>query len=173
MIIEGRARKSPASAQAAERLNHALRLEYSAVTYLPRLDSTVHEVFIRYCISVLTTDSTAHAVRLATIIRELGSTPCWTVWTPPESGSLIRLFEIQLARERICHNLYNKAAQLLAGSPLADRCDAMAQDEDRHIDMLERALTVLMEKEGLKPAPAQAPHEHAAGVVIVNTASTS
>jgi hypothetical protein len=172
-IIEGPGHKDPASAQAAELLNHALRLEYSGVTHLPRLDGTVQDVYIRYCISVLTSDSTGHAVRLASTIRELGSIPCWTIWSPPDSGNLIRLFEIQLARERICHNLYDKAAKLLAGSPLAERCNALAQDEDRHIEMVERVLKALMEKEGLKPAPVQIPRERATGVVIVNTASTS
>lgn len=170
-IIEGTGRKNTAYNQAADLLNHALRLEYAGVTHLPRLDSAVQDVFIRYAISVLSTDSTDHAVRLACTIRELGGTPDWTIWTPPDSGSIIRLFEIQLARERICHNLYDKAARLLTGNPLAERCEQLALDEDRHIEIIDRVLGILMEQEGLRQSAPHPVHEHAASIIITDTAN--
>jgi hypothetical protein len=164
---------SPNRPLSGDLLNHALRLEYAGVTHLPRLDGAVQQIFARYVISVLSTDSSSHAVKVASTIRELGGAPDWTVWSPPDNATLIRLFEIQLARERICHNLYGKTSALLAGSPLADRCEQLARDEDRHIGMIERVLSAFVEKEGLKQPAFHPVREHAAEVVIVNTASTS
>jgi hypothetical protein len=154
-------------------LNHALRLEYAGVNHLPRLDGAVREIYALYVISTLSTDSTNHAVKVTSTIRELGGISNWTVRSPPDDGTLVSLFEIQLACERICHNLYDKTSALLAGSPLADRCEQLALDENRHIGMIERVLAALTEKEGLKQPAFHAAYEHAAEMVIINTASSS
>ena len=120
---------------------------------------------------MLSSDSTSHAVSLAAIIRAIGGVPCWTVWNPPDNGTLIPLFEIQLARERICRNLYAKAAQLLEGSPLASWCAALEQDENRHIELVERIITSLMEKAGLKPEAPDSQFNIDAGVLFIEPAS--
>ena len=56
---------------------------------------------------------------------------------------------------------------------LAERCEQLALDEDRHIEMIERVLANLMEKEGLRQPAPHPVHEHASSTVIINTASTS
>ena len=134
------------STQAVELLNHALRIEYAGITHLPVLHSVVQEVHIRQCISLLIDESTMHAVSLAATIRALGGSPVWKVWTPSDRGSLERLFEIQLAREKICLNLYKKAAQLLNGSRLADKCAYLAEDKNRHIEIVEHILAALADR---------------------------
>jgi hypothetical protein len=155
--IEEQGLKNSAAAQAVELFNHALRLEYPGIMHLPRLDDAVQDVHIHYCISLLINDSIAHAIRLAAFIRELGGVPAWTVWTPPDSGNLARVFEVQLTRERICRLLYEKAAQILSGIPLAKSCTALAQDENRHIDRVGHVLRVLSEGTGPEPLYAGMP----------------
>ncbi len=166
IAIERPSRKEATAARATELLNHALRLEYAGAVHLPGLRETVQDTYFRYCLSELIRDATGHAMSLAAIIRELGGTPAWTVWIPAYSGRPVRLCEVQLARERICRSLYDKAALLLARGPLADRCVALAEDEDRHIKLVERAFLALAKEDELAPALPRPPQKTPPGVPV-------
>jgi len=151
-------------ARAAVLLNHALRLEYAAVVHLEQLAVTVQDAHSRHCLFILSTESIDHAVKTAAIIRELGGTPDWRMWTPPDCGTLARLFRVQLGREILCRGIYIKAAALAAGGAHGASCAALAEDEGRHIKLVEDALLALSKKE-------QDPQlEPAAGIAVSSAA---
>ena len=156
-MADGEVLSRQSQAQAAVLLNHALRLEYAAVVHLERLAGTVQDAHSRYCLFLLSAESIDHAVKTASVIRELGGTPDWRMWTPPDAGTLSRLFRAQLAREIICRGIYGKAARLMPGGVLARSCAALAEDEGRHIEMVEKALSALSLTE-----PPDCPPEHGA-----------
>ena len=169
-VIEGKERGNTVNSQAIELLNDALRLEYAGIIHLTLLNGSVQEIYTKYAISALCTDSTNHAVKLAATIRELGGIPDWTLWDPPDNGTIIHMFEVQLAHERICLYLYDKTAQLLARNHLAEQCLNFAMDEDRHIEIMEHVLFILGKQEGLHQ---QVPHPVQEGAVFFNTGSST
>ena len=132
--------------EAYELLKQVLRLEYTGITYLPHLSSAAQHSDIGFCLTILCNNSIEHAVILASVIRELGGTPDWTVTVPAENDTLIRLFEIQLARERLCYQLYERSARLLEGSHLSTQLITMACDELHHIELIEFVLNLLAEQ---------------------------
>lgn len=121
-------------------LNHALRLEYAAVIHLERLAVAVQDALLRRRLSTLSAESIGHAARTAAAIRELGGAPLWTMWMPSDGGTMFQLMEAQLSRESLCRGLYHQAARLLGGSPLAERCARLAEDEDQHMALVAQLL---------------------------------
>jgi bacterioferritin (cytochrome b1) len=129
--------------RASALLNHALRLEYAAIIHLERLALALQSDDLRRRLSLLSADSISQATKTAAVIRELGGSPVWQLWTPHDSSGVRRMLEAQLDREMICGNLYTRAAELLKGHPLEERCAALVSENARHAEMVEQALSQL------------------------------
>jgi hypothetical protein len=154
-VIEASGIKKASALEASELLNQLLRLEYTGITYLPHLSTAAQHADIGFCLTILCNNAIEHAVALASAIRELGGTPDWTVTVPAENDTLMRLFEVQLTRERLCYNLYERTARLLEGSHLASRLITMACEELHHIELIEFVVSILRGEEFTKINPSE------------------
>ena len=126
-----------------DRLNQALRLEYTLIIHYPYLNNFVKDGEIKELIGELGATSIHHADVVASIISKLGGTPNWSFEPLPGMVDIEQLFQKQLAKERMALQLHKGSAEMMAPGPDRDALQALAKEEEYHVQIAERILSIL------------------------------
>jgi bacterioferritin len=126
-----------------DRLNQALRLEYTLIIHYPYISNFIKDEEVKKLIGELGSASVHHADVVATIISKLGGKPDWSFEPPPTSVDLKQLFLTQLVKERMALQLHKGSAEMMAASPNRDALHALAKEEEDHIQIVEQILSIL------------------------------
>jgi len=129
------------SPKALNLLNQALQLEYSLIFYYPRLASAIEDKEARNLVLKLGSDSIKHADVVASAIQELGGVPLWSFEPFPEGIDLIKIFQVQLEKEKLALQLHLKNAGLAPAGSLRNRFENMAKEEESHIQIVKNILS--------------------------------
>ncbi len=115
---------------AIEILNRALTLEYSIVIHFPRISAVFKDRDIRDKALYLSTASVKHANEVASAIEKLGGKPEWS-FEPFPDDDLVKLFETQIEKEHLAHELHLECVRLLPEG-LKPKFREMAREEEWH-----------------------------------------
>jgi bacterioferritin (cytochrome b1) len=126
-----------------KRLNQALRLEYSLIIHYPYIVNLVGNEEVKKLATGLGAASIHHADVVATLISKLGGEPEWSFEPFPEGTDTVKIFRIQLAKERLALELHKGSAEMLPISSYSKVLNALAEEEEQHIQVVERILSTL------------------------------
>jgi bacterioferritin (cytochrome b1) len=126
-----------------KRLNQALRLEYSLIIHYPYIVNLVGNEEVKKLATGLGAASIHHADVVATLISKLGGEPEWSFEPFPEGTDTVKIFRIQLAKERLALQLHKGSAEMLPISLYSKVLNALAEEEEQHIQVVERILSTL------------------------------
>jgi bacterioferritin (cytochrome b1) len=129
--------------QLLKRLNQALRLEYSLIIHYPYIVNLVGNEEVKKLATGLGAASIHHADVVATLISKLGGEPEWSFEPFPEGTDTVKIFRIQLAKERLALQLHKGSAEMLPISLYSKVLNALAEEEEQHIQVVERILSTL------------------------------
>ena len=129
-------------------LNRVLKLEYTIVIHLPRISAAFRDREVRDKVLHLSTASVKHADAVATAVEQLGGQAEWDFEPFPDDGDLVKMFELQVAKEQEAHRLHLECARLAAGPVLKEHFRQMAKDEDWHTAVAQDILNYLKARTG-------------------------
>ena len=129
-------------------LNQGLQLEYSLIVHYPRLASAIKDEETRKLALKLGSDSIRHADIVAGVISGLGENPLWSFEAFPEETNLVKVFQVQLEKEKLALQLHRQSSDLVLDSSLRDRFRNMAKEEEQHIQIAETILSRLTQDRG-------------------------
>ncbi len=124
-------------------LNQALQVEYSMIFQYPRLAGFIEDEEIRKLVLQLGYASMNHADVVASAIRELGGEPEWSFESIPQERDLVKVFQVQLEKEKLALELHQQSSDSVQDGPLRERLSNLAKDEVNHIRTAEDILTRL------------------------------
>ena len=124
-------------------LNVVLKLEYTIIIHLPRVSGAFHDREIRDKVLHLSSASVKHADEVARAIESLGGKAEWEFNPFPDDGDLVKLFEMQVAKEEEAHRLHLECARMAPGQVLKERFRRMARDEEWHAGTAREILSYL------------------------------
>jgi bacterioferritin (cytochrome b1) len=130
-----------------KRLNQALRVEYSLIIHYPYIANLIRDEEIKKLATELGAASIHHADVVASIISKLGGKPEWSFEPFPEGIDTKKIFRMQLAKERLALQLHNGSAEMLPSGSHCELLRALAKEEERHIEIVERILAILNSKQ--------------------------
>jgi rubrerythrin len=130
-------KRDKSAPQLIELLNTALQMEYTLIVHYPRLAGDIQDDEARALAFKLGTDSVRHADIVSKTITALGGQPAWSFAPLPDYIDLLSIFKTQLNKEKAAFTLYEDAATLTSSRSLADSFTAIANEELRHIEMVE------------------------------------
>jgi bacterioferritin len=84
-----------------------------------------------------------HAEVVATIISKLGGKPEWSFEPFPEGADTKKIFRMQLGKERLALQLHKGSAEMSPTSSYREALSALAKEEEQHIQVVERILSIL------------------------------
>lgn len=126
-----------------KRLNQALRVEYSLIIHYPYIANLLRDPEAKKLATELGAASIHHADVVAAIISKLGGNPEWSFEPFPEGTDTKKIFRRQLAKERLALQLHKGSAEMSASSSHREALSALAKEEERHIEIVARILSVL------------------------------
>lgn len=126
-----------------KRLNQALRVEYSLIIHYPYIASLLRHEEVKKLATGLGAASIHHADVVATLISKLGGEPEWSFEPFPEESDTVKIFRIQLAKERLALQLHKGSAEMSPASSYRKVLSALAEEEEQHIQVVERILSIL------------------------------
>jgi bacterioferritin (cytochrome b1) len=129
--------------QLLKRLNQALRVEYSLIIHYPYIVNLLRDEEVKKLATGLGAASIHHADVVATLISELGGEPEWSFEPFPEGSDTVKIFRIQRAKERLALQLHKGSAQMSPTSSYRKVLSALAEEEEQHIQVVERILSIL------------------------------
>jgi len=132
-----------ASESLMDRLNRALRLEYSLIVHYPRLANSIKDAETRKLVLELGSASIHHADVVANTITQLGGEPDWSLEFYPEDMDMVEIFQTQLEKEKLALQLHRESADMVPSSSLAKELSALANEEEQHIQTVNRILSRL------------------------------
>ena len=124
-------------------LNQALRLEYSLIVHYPRLANTIKDEETRKLTLELGSASIRHADVVANTITQLGGEPDWSIELYPEDMETVEIFQTQLEKEKLALQLHRESADLVPSSSLGSKLSSLANEEEQHIQIVNRILSRL------------------------------
>jgi bacterioferritin len=124
-------------------LNQSLNLEYSMVIHYPRIASAIKDEETRNLANNLGEASIGHADTVANTIIKLGGSPRWSFKPLPYNPDVIKIFEIQLEKEKQALQLHRHSAGLVLDSSLRDNFNKLAKEEEQHVKAVEKILSRL------------------------------
>jgi bacterioferritin (cytochrome b1) len=116
--------------QLLKRLNQALRLEYSLIIHYPYIVNLLRNEEVKKLATGLGAASIHHADVVATLISKLGGEPEWSFEPFPEGTDTLRIFRIQLAKERLALQLHKGSAELSPTPSHSKILNALAEEEE-------------------------------------------
>ena len=129
--------------QILDLLNQTLELEYSLIVHYPRIASSVPDEETRKLVHQLGGDSIGHADAVAKATTKLGGVPRWSFGPFPEETDIVKIFEIQLEKEKLALQLHRRIAGLILDSSLRDKFNELAKEEEWHIRIVEQIISKL------------------------------
>jgi bacterioferritin (cytochrome b1) len=126
-----------------ERLNKALRVEYTFIIHYPFIANLIQDEAARKLAIELGVASVHHAEVVANIISKLGGKPDWSFEPFPEGVDTKKLFQNQLAKERLAMQLHRGSAELVPAGSYRRDLNVLADEEEQHIQVVERILSRL------------------------------
>ncbi len=127
-------------------LNQALQLEYSFIVHYPRLASAIQDEEIRRWALTLGRASISHADTVAIAIKKLGGIPLWSFKPFPEDVDIVKIFKVQLGKEKMALQLHRQSAGMVLDISLRDKLNGLARDEEEHIRIVENILSKLAQR---------------------------
>ena len=124
-------------------LNQALRIEYTLIIHYPRIANLIRDEETRKLANELGAASIYHADVVSNIITKLGGKPDWSFELFPEGVGIKKIFQNQLARERLALQLHRGSAELMSSSPHSGALSNLAREEEQHIKIVEQILSKL------------------------------
>ena len=88
----------------------------------------------------LGTDSVRHTDTITKVITQLGGSPNWDFSPFPEDHDVLRIFQIQLRKETHALELHQNAAMLMPLGEPAEMFAAIANEEEKHIELVNRII---------------------------------
>ncbi|KTB47445.1 ferritin-like domain-containing protein [Dehalogenimonas alkenigignens] len=142
-MTKAKAGPAPENLEVISLLNQVLKLEYTIVIHLPRITAAFHDREIRDKVLHLSSASVKHADEVATAIEKLGGKAEWDFEPFPDDGDLIKMFEMQVAKEDEAHRLHLECARLAPGLTMKEQFRKMAKDEEWHASVARTVLSYL------------------------------
>jgi len=133
-------KKLAKSSQIVDRLNQALKLEYSIIIHIPRIASIIKDEKTREMALMLGNASIKHADIVASAISELGGSPEWAFQAAPVEEDLVEIFQKQLDKEKLALQLHQDTASLIQDRNLRLKFDQIAREEEEHIQIVNNIL---------------------------------
>jgi len=133
-----------------ELMNRALEVEYSCIVHFTRLSTIIKNEEIRNLIVELGQDSVRHASIVADIVKELGGNPLWSFEPFPEDMDLVSIFQMQLEKEEIALELHLQNAKSQVDGSIKSKLEGIANDEEKHIQIVKDILSKLAESDKSK-----------------------
>ena len=121
-------------------LNQSLRFEYNFIIHYPRIAQMVRDEETRKLILDLCSDSIHHSDVVANVIDHLGGKPDWCFDLFPEEMDLLKIFQIQLDKEKQALQLHQKIANLIPSGPDGSALRSLVDDEKDHILAVDRII---------------------------------
>lgn len=121
-------------------LNQSLRFEYNFIIHYPRIAQMVRDEETRKLILDLCSDSIHHSDVVANVIDHLGGKPDWCFDLFPEELDLLKIFQIQLDKEKQALQLHQKIANLIPSGPDGSALRSLVDDEKDHILAVDRII---------------------------------
>jgi len=119
------------NAQIIDLLNKVLSLEYTIIIHLPRITGAFKDRAIRDKVLYLSSASVKHANEVASAIEKLGGKPEWSFDPFPDDGDLVNMFETQVEKEQLAHQLHLECVRLLPDG-LKPKFRQIASEEEWH-----------------------------------------
>jgi bacterioferritin (cytochrome b1) len=129
--------------QLLKRLNQALRVEYSLIIHYPYIANLLRHEEVKKLATGLGAASIHHADVVAILISKLGGEPEWSFEPFPEGTDTVRIFRIQLTKERLALQLHKGSAEMSPILSYRKVLNALAEEEEQHIQVVERILSIL------------------------------
>ncbi len=122
-----------------------LQVEYEQVVNWPRWVSRITNPEAANKLADMGRDSMRHFDTTFATIRKLGGTPFWGFGLEfdKDESDLRQTLLNQLDKEKLAKMGYQRAAELASDEDLRQVLLRQASDEERHISLLEQALTLL------------------------------
>ncbi len=122
-----------------------LRVEYAQIVNWPRWVSRITNPEAANKLTDMGRDSMRHFDTTFAIIRKLGGTPFWGFGLEfdKDESDLRQTLLNQLDKEKLAKMGYQRAAELASDEDLRQVLLKQTSDEERHISLLEQALTLL------------------------------
>ena len=134
--------------QVLDALNEALRLEYSMIIHYPLISKSIYDDDIREMVKILGTVSIKHADTLANAITVMGGKPAWEFDEAPTDMDLNKIFLKQLDKEHLAFRLHSDSASKMTDRDLRTKFQAIANDEQDHIRLVENILALIGQGKG-------------------------
>jgi bacterioferritin len=122
------------------RLNQALRVEYSLIIHYPYIANLIRDRNVKTLATELGGASIHHADVVASIITRMGGKPEWAFDHFPEGSDTKKIFLRQLGKERLALQMHRGSAEMLPPGSHSRALRALAMEEERHIQIVERIL---------------------------------
>ena len=119
--------------QTVDLLNQILKMEYSLIIHYPRLANRIKDKEMKKLVQELGIASISHADTVANIIMKLGGNAIWSFEQLPEEDSLVKIFQLQLEKEKTALQLHQQAAKLVIDSQMRAQLSGLAEEERSHI----------------------------------------
>jgi bacterioferritin (cytochrome b1) len=136
-------KKTAPDSKLMDLLNQTLELEYTLIIHYPRIASAIRDVSTKKLAQSLGSASIAHFDTVTNAITKLGGTPRWSFESFPAELDLKKIFQIQLEKEKTAFKLHKQIAGLILGASLRDKFGQLAQEEEFHIQTVEKILSRL------------------------------
>ena len=131
------------SKQTVDLLNQILKMEYSLIIHYPRLANRIKDNEMKKLVQELGIASISHADTVANMIMKLGGNAIWSFEGLPEEDSLVKIFQLQLEKEKIALQLHQQAANLVTDGQKRAQLSRLAEEERSHIRIVEGILARL------------------------------
>lgn len=132
----------PDYSQVIDLLNRVLSLEYSIIIHLPRISGVFKDRDFRDKALYLSSASVKHADEVAQAIETLGGKAEWNFESFPDDGNLVKMFEIQVDKERLAHQLHLECVRLLPEG-FKPKFRQIAAEEEWHEQVAQEVLDYL------------------------------
>ena len=127
-------------------LGQALKLEYSLIFQYPRFAALIPDEEIRPLVLALGTASVSHADIVSKTMTRLGGTPMWSIDPLPVELNMVKIFEIQLEKEKLALGLHSQCAELVPDPSLRNEFSQLAKEEESHIRTCEKVIFMLKQR---------------------------
>ncbi len=124
-------------------LNNILKIEYSLIVHYPRLANRIKDNEIKRLAHELGIASIAHADTVANAIKKLGGEAIWSFEQLPDEDNLVKIFQLQLEKEKVALKLHQQVAALVTDSQIKEQISRLAQEERSHIKSAEKIIAEL------------------------------
>ncbi len=124
-------------------LNNILKIEYSLIVHYPRLANRIKDNEIKRLAHELGIASIAHADTIANAIKKLGGEAIWSFEQLPDEDNLVKIFQLQLEKEKVALKLHQQVAALITDSQIKEQISRLAQEERSHIKSAEKIIAEL------------------------------